>query len=126
MTERRFPRLRLAPISDDRRRGRIALALWFAAAVAIAVFAWGFYDLAFDVDNCFLGTAHGGRADSPNWAALIGFFLFVPSVFFALRWRQRLLLLLLAFSLAYAGSLVALWVATPTIWRPARCTYQPL
>ena len=102
------------------------MALWSVATLAVALVAWAIYYEAFDFSNCFLGTAHGGRADSPNWAGLIGFVLLVPTVFFAFRWRQRFLLLLLAFCLAYAGSLIALWVATPMIWRPARCTYQPL
>ncbi len=53
----------------------------------------------------------------------MGFLLFLPVAIAALQWRRRLLLLLAAFLIAYAGGLVVLYKASPAIWGNFHCTY---
>jgi hypothetical protein len=108
--------------AGDRRRGNVALFLWFVATVAIGVFACVSYIAIVEIPNCFLGTTYGGIAHSEGWAVLIGFLLFLPAAVAALRWRSRLVLLLVAFLTAYAGGLIVLYKVSPAIWGDLRCT----
>ena len=62
------------------------------------------------------------RRSSSARAVLMGFLLFLLAAIAALRWRRRLLLLLAAFLIAYAGGLVVLYKASPTIWGDVQCT----
>jgi hypothetical protein len=104
------------------RRGKVALSLWFVATVAVGVVACISYVEEVEFSNCFLGRAHGGIARSEGWAVLMGLLLFLLAALAALRWRRRLLLLLAAFLIAYAGGLVVLYKASPTIWGNVHCT----
>jgi len=114
--------LQLAMRGGGRRRGKVALSLWFVAMAAIGVVACATYVFAVELNDCFLGTMHGGIADSEGWAVLMGFLLFLVAAIAAVRWRRKLLLLLAAFLIAYAGGLVALYKAAPTIWGNVHCT----
>ena len=114
--------LRLAMRGGGSRRGKVALSLWFVATVAIGVAACATYVFAVELNDCFLGTMHGGIADSEGWAVLMGLLLFLVAAIAAVRWRRKLLLLLAAFLIAYAGGLVALYKAAPTIWGNVHCT----
>ncbi|HEY8775920.1 MAG TPA: hypothetical protein VIM33_05490 [Gaiellaceae bacterium] len=114
--------LRLTMRGGGSRRGKVALSLWSVAMVAIGVVACATYVFAVELNDCFLGTMHGGIADSEGWAVLMGFLLFLVAAVAAVRWRRRLLLLLSAFLIAYAGGLVVLYEAAPTIWGNVHCT----
>ena len=87
----------------------------------IGVVACATYVFAVELNDCFLGTVHGGIAHSEGWAVLMGFLLFLLAAIVAVRWRRRLLLLLAAFLIAYAGGLVVLYKASPTIWGTVHC-----
>ena len=105
------------------RAGKVRLTVWLLGILA----AWGLalliYVDVFEINACFLGAAHGGRAHSEGWAAAIGILFMAVAIAIALRWRRRLLLLLFAFAAAYTGALIVLWALSPTIWGPVRCTY---
>jgi hypothetical protein len=105
------------------RRGNVALSLWFVATIAIGVVACVSYVGVVEINSCLLGTTHGGIAHSEAWAVLMGFLLFLPVAIAALQWRRRLLLLLAAFLIAYAGGLVVLYKVSPAIWGNFHCTY---
>ena len=114
--------LRLTIRGGGSRRGKVALSLWFVATVAVGVVACVSYVEEVEFSTCFLGRTHGGIAQSEGWAVLMGFLLFLLAAIAALRWRRRLLLLLAAFLIAYAGGLVVLYKASPTIWGDVQCT----
>ena len=105
------------------RRGKVALSLWFVATVAVGIVAFVSYISVVEINTCFLGTTHKGIVHSEGWAVLMGSFLFLPAAIAALRWRRRLLLLLAAFVIAYAGGLVVLYKASHAIWGNFYCTY---
>ena len=109
-----------------RPRRRLALSLWSSAVVVAWGLAWLFYAEIFDLDTCFLGTAHGGRAHSEGWAGFGGFLLLLLAALLALRWRRRLVLLFAAFVTLYVAGLLALWAISPAVWGHVRCTYSPL
>jgi hypothetical protein len=104
------------------RRGKVALSIWFVAMLGIGVVACGTYVFAVEFNDCFLGTMHGGIARSEGWAVLMGFVLFLLAAIAAVWWRRRLLLLSAAFLIAYAGGLIALYQAAPTIWGNVHCS----
>jgi hypothetical protein len=106
-----------------RRAGKVRLTLWLLGLLAVWGLALVIYVDVFEINTCFLGTAHGGRAHSEGWAAVIGLLFMAVAVGIALRWRGRLLLLLFAFVATYTGALILLWVLSPKIWGPVRCTY---
>jgi hypothetical protein len=107
----------------QRARRTLALWLWSITTLAAWGIAWGTYVTAFEINTCFLGNAHGGRAHSDGWAGFIGFLLMLLAAIPAFRWRRRLVFLLAAFSTAYIVGLLVLWAVSPAIWGSVRCTY---
>jgi len=114
--------LRLAVSGAGRRRGKVALSLWFTGMVTIGVVACVSYVEAVEFKDCFLGRTQGGIVHSEGWAVVMGLLLFLLTAVAAVRWRRRLLLLLAAFLIAYAGGLVVLYNASPAIWGNSHCT----
>jgi LPXTG-motif cell wall-anchored protein len=111
-------------LRPQRARRRLALWIWSITTVVTRAVAWVIYDGVFEINTCFLGTAHGGRAQSEGWAVFIGFLLMLLAAILAFRWRRRLLLLFAAFLTAYVACLIALWVVSPAIWGSVRCTFN--
>jgi hypothetical protein len=111
------------------RQQRIELTLQLTflvvAALAVGAMEWLVYWLAGSTVPYFLQAAHGGQSASGGWAALLGLLIFASAAAAAFRWRGRPELLLAAFTSAYAATLAVLWVASPSIWGPERCTFTP-
>jgi hypothetical protein len=111
------------------RHGNGVLGAWLIVTVLIGLGVWGIYVavVSFDTWDLFEGPslkAHGGKASSKPWAALVGLVCLLPAAWGALRVRRGLLLILAGFIVLYVVSLQALWRLSPTIWGPERFTYS--
>jgi hypothetical protein len=105
---------------------RFVLTLMVVAAFIAGTIEWIVYWGASSQALCFLQDAHGGQYAGGGWAALLGLLILGTAAVAGLCWRQPFLLLLVGFPSAYAATLGVLWVVSPTIWGPERCTFTPL